>query len=124
MIDRNIRISILFLIERCLFFSLRFRFNFLKNFQNDFNDVSTTKFGLNVIYQIIDRIFVVLLFVLILDFVDLKDVFRTSNLFFEIIRFIQSFEQITFAFVFVFSLAFNLEFEISLSTFNVIDVYK
>ena len=67
---------------------------------------------------------VALLFNSILDFVDLKDASLILNLFFEIIRFIQNFEQVTFAFVLVFSLAFNLKFEISLSIFNAIDVYR
>ena len=68
--------------------------------------------------------FIVFFFVSIYDFVNLKNVFRISSLFFEIIRFIQNFEQIIFTFVFVFNFVFNLKFEISLSIFNVIDVYK
>ena len=75
--------------------------------------------GLNVIHRSINRMsFSVSIF----DFVDLKNVFRILK-FFEVIRFIQSFEQIIFAFVLVFNFAFNLKFEISLSILNAIDVY-
>ena len=123
-LDRNIRIFILFFIKHCFFLSLRFRFDLSKNFQNDFNDVRTTKFVSSVIYQIINRMFVALFFVSIFDFVTLKDVFRISNLFFEIIRFIQNLEQIIFAFVFLFNLVFSSKFQISLSIFNAIDVCR
>ena len=106
------------------FFSFRFRFDLSKNFQNDFNDAKKTKFISNVIYQIINLMFVVFFFVSFFDFVNLKNVSFISNLFFEINRFIQNLEQITFTFVLVFNFAFNFEFEISLSIFNAINLYK
>ena len=43
---------ILFFIKQNFFF--RFRFDLSKKFQKNFNDVKTTKFVLNVIYQIIN----------------------------------------------------------------------
>ena len=106
------------------FFSFRFCLDLSKIFQNDFNDARTTKVVLNVIYRIINRMFVVIFFGSILDFVNLKNLFRISNLFFEIIRFIQNFEQVIFAFVLVFSLVFNLKFEILFLIYNAIDVLQ
>ena len=123
-IDRNIRIFILFFIEQCFFVSFRFRFDLSRIFRNNFNDVETTKFMSNVVHQIINRVFIAFFFVSIFDFVNLKNVFRTLNLFCEIIRFIQNFEQVTFVFVFVFNFALNSKFEISLSIFNAIGVCK
>ena len=74
-------------IKQCFFLSFRFGFDLLKTLQNNFNYARTTKFVSNVIYQIINRMFVVFFFVSIFDFVNLKSVFCISNLFFEIIRF-------------------------------------
>ena len=47
------------------FFSFRFRFALSKILQNDFNNTKTTKFVLNVIHHMIDRMFVLFLFILI-----------------------------------------------------------
>ena len=123
-IDRNIRFLFLFFLEQCFFF----RFVFVLICQKTFKIISIMqkqqKLISNVIHRIIDRMLVGFFFVSILDFVNLKNVFLISNLFFEIIRFIQNFEQIIFVFVLVFNLILSLKFEISLSIFNAIDVYR
>ena len=86
-IDLNTRILILFFIKQCFVLLLCFRFDLSKNFQKIFNNAKTTKLVLNMIHQIINRMCNVF-FVLIFDFVNLKNVFRILNLFFETIRFI------------------------------------
>ena len=108
-IDRNIRIFILSFIEQCFFLSFGFRFNLSKNFQNNFNDARTTKFVSNVIHQIINRMFVIFFFVLILDFVNLKKVFRNSNLFFRNNSFHSKFRTSYFRFCFRFQFRFQFK---------------
>ena len=61
-IDRNIRIFILFFVKQCFFLSFCFCFDLSKKFQNNFNNAKTSKFVLNVIYQIINRMFIAFCF--------------------------------------------------------------